>query len=345
MADNSKNFSTSVNPFGMPDLIYKAVNESIEYFTAAPDEYIKQFTAAISEKEKISEENIVCSCGGEDILFKLLSVIKPRNALIVAPCLFTYHNIFKLSECKADFYTSSEQNDFWLTEEIFDSISDETDVIFLSSPNNITGAAVSAEMIRKLSEKCEETNTFIIIDASLGGFSNEYYFDISSEKVIVFRDLSDYYSLAGLKIGYAFSGNIGLISKLCTLPCGLNIPALAAAVGALYDRGFEEWTQKCIFRERKYLSDCLSNLSFQVLPSAADFLLVKTPICIYDILEKKGFEILKCDNIPGLGENYYRITVRDHEDNSHLVFALGRGVFEFLRKNENFFSELIDPYI
>lgn len=338
MTDNSKNFATSVNPFGMPDFIHKALFESAENFSEDPNDYIKQLIDTIAEKENISKENIVCGCGGEDILLKLFGIIKPKNALIVGPCLFTYNKIFELSECETDFYLTNEQNDFLLTEDIIDSISDDTDIIFLSSPNNITGAAVSSEIIGKMSDKCEETNTFIIIDASLGGFSDKNNFNISSDKVIFLRDFSDYYSLAGLKIGYAFSGNTGLISKLCELPCLLNIPAISAAVGALSDDGFEEWTLKCISRERKYLSDCLSNLSIHVFPSSADFLLVKTSISIYDILEKKGFEILKCDNIHGLGDNYYRITVRDHEDNSHLVFALGRGIFELLRNSESVFG-------
>lgn len=79
-----------------------------------------------------------------------------------------------------------------------------------------------------------------------------------------------------------------------------------------------------IAAERKYLSDELVRLGFDVIPSSADYILfeaggrkdLKTKL-----IEKKIL-IRDCSDYYGLENGWYRIAVRKHEDNVELIKEL-----------------------
>ena len=59
-----------------------------------------------------------------------------------------------------------------------------------------------------------------------------------------------------------------------------------------------------------------------IFPSEADFLLLKTQIPLYRLLLERGILIRNCANYTGLGQDFYRIAVKKHEDNRGFIKAL-----------------------
>ena len=68
----------------------------------------------------------------------------------------------------------------------------------------------------------------------------------------------------------------------------------------------------------------LEALGIRVVSGEADFLLLYTTQPIYDSLLAKGILIRNCENFRGLGEGYYRIAVKKHEENEVLLQELAQ---------------------
>ena len=83
--------------------------------------------------------------------------------------------------------------------------------------------------------------------------------------------------MAGIRLGYAFSSNQGLLAKVNFLRPEWNVSSLAqiAGLAALNENAYLHETRSLISRERDYLNKKLKALGFTVYPSEANFLLVK----------------------------------------------------------------------
>jgi threonine-phosphate decarboxylase len=94
-------------------------------------------------------------------------------------------------------------------------------------------------------------------------------------------------------------------------------------VAALACAGWLEKTRALVKQEREYLAGALGRLGVKVFPSDANFLLLKSERPLYGPLLEKGFLIRSCANFKGLDESYYRIGIKQHEENIRLVRAVG----------------------
>jgi histidinol-phosphate/aromatic aminotransferase/cobyric acid decarboxylase-like protein len=87
---------------------------------------------------------------------------------------------------------------------------------------------------------------------------------------------------------------------------------------------------RLIKEEKKFLIQELTIIfgrKMRIFPSDANFLLLWTQVPLYEKLLAQGILIRDCSNYRGLGEGYYRIAVRTHEENALLVTAM-RGIAE-----------------
>ena len=84
-------------------------------------------------------------------------------------------------------------------------------------------------------------------------------------------------------------------------------------------------TVEYVKTERAYLREGLEARGIRVVSGEADFLLLYTTQPIYDRLLAKGILIRNCENFRGLGEGYYRIAVKKHEENEVLLRELAMG--------------------
>ena len=72
------------------------------------------------------------------------------------------------------------------------------------------------------------------------------------------------------------------------------------------------------------VNEGLEALGIRVVSGEADFLMIYTTQPIYDSLLAKGILIRNCENFRGLGEGYYRIAVKKHEENKVLLQELAQ---------------------
>jgi aspartate/methionine/tyrosine aminotransferase len=91
-------------------------------------------------------------------------------------------------------------------EEFERAVGPETKLLYLSNPNNPTGAVLSSEAMQRIVDRCERTSTWILADevylgAEIDRARTESFWG-TSERVIVTSGLSKAYGIPGVRIGW-----------------------------------------------------------------------------------------------------------------------------------------------
>ncbi len=86
------------------------------------------------------------------------------------------------------------------------AVNPRTRLLYLSNPNNPSGAVLSIEAMRRITRRCEEMNTWLLADevylgAELEGDRTRSFWGMS-DKVIVTSGLSKAYGIPGVRIGW-----------------------------------------------------------------------------------------------------------------------------------------------
>ena len=137
-----------------------------------------------------------------------------------------------------------------------------------------------------------------------------------------------------LRLGYGIIPNAGLRERLEKFrqPWSVSAPAQAGGVAAFAvlaahsEGNLLEWTVKSLQTERPRLAEKLEELGFIVYPSQTNYLLFRSPD--EDSRDYKqgclehGILIRACENFEGLNRHYYRVAVRNREENERLINIL-----------------------
>ncbi len=321
-------FSANINPLGLHESIISAAAEALSRCESYPDPHCRGLTAAISEKESVPAENIVCGNGAADLIYRIVSALKPRTALLCAPTFSEYEKALTEHGCAVKKHFLKRENGFALTDDILGDITADTDILFLCTPNNPTGITIPRRLMQSISEKCCETGTFLVVDECFLDFA-ENGAELSAkpllnEKAAVLKAFTKMYAMAGMRLGYALFVDEKIAAKVAETgqAWSVSTPAQAAGIAALKLNGYAEETAKIISGEREFLSAGLRLLGFEVIPSEANFILFRCDAPLDEMLIRRGIAIRNCGNYDGLGSGWYRTAVRLRGENELLLAAI-----------------------
>lgn len=321
-------FSANINPLGIPDPVLSGISEALRRCENYPDPECRELVSAISEHEKFPARKIVCGNGAADLIYRIVSALRPHAALLCAPTFSEYEKALTEHGCTVRKHFLRYENGFALTADILHDITPETDILFLCSPNNPTGLTLPAELLRQLSERCIETGTFLVIDECFLDFVEDGNTlsakPILNERSAILKAFTKIYAMPGIRLGYALFGSEETAAMV--LGAGqawsVSIPAQAAGIAALRVDGYVERTVRIISSERSYLCAGLRSLGLEVIPSEANFILFYCEFPLDKLLQEHGIAIRNCDNYDGLGKGWFRTAVRLREENELLLAAL-----------------------
>lgn len=364
-------FSVNTNRLGMPQAVRDAVIASAAAWEQYPDALcrkLRRAAAAFYEADgtPIPEDWLVFGNGASDILYAVVSAIRPKQAILLAPGFSEYEQALRMCGCEIRWLHLKEENGFSLEsarEELyamlFDGSGDASKIdsvptlsskrenvwekiLILGNPNNPTGRAISATEMERLAEVCRETHTWLMLDECF-----QWFLDTRREcsfvgnllngvgdHVILLNALTKICSMAGLRLGYGIIPNAGLRERLEKFrqPWSVSAPAQAGGVAAFAvlaahsEGNLLEWTVKSLQTERPRLAEKLEELGFIVYPSQTNYLLFRSPD--EDSRDYKqgclehGILIRACENFEGLNRHYYRVAVRNREENERLIHIL-----------------------
>ena len=106
--------------------------------------------------------------------------------------------------------------------------------------------------------------------------------------------------------------------------------AQCAGVAALSRPEYKEAVIRTVKEELVFMKKELAKLPLTLYDGRANYLFFRTP-GVTDMdrrLERRGIMIRNCSNYENLGEDYWRIAVKAHEENVRLIAELGRALEE-----------------
>ena len=334
--------SVNTNPLGLPESVKKTLQSSLELLERYPDQNCTLLKEKLADAKAIPPENLIFGNGASELISLFVQAVSPKSALIVSPTFSGYERALKICYSKIHHHLLSEESDFTLDDTIFNSI-DKTspDMLFLCSPNNPTGKMVDFDLLKKLVSVCEEKGIFLFVDEcfiEFTGLEKDSCVSLIEENqhLIVLNAFTKIYAMAGIRLGYACTSNQGLLAKVNFLRPEWNVSSLAqiAGLSALEEGEYLQKTRALIKQEREYLSKELKALGFKVYPGEANFILFdsKGSLCqenpasprqsIGEFLLNKGILLRNCANFTGLSENFWRVAVRNHDENEKLISLL-----------------------
>ena len=153
--------------------------------------------------------------------------------------------------------------------------------------------------------------------------------------LVILRSLTKFYSLPGLRLGYAIAHPHRLTRwQSWRDPWSVNTLAATAAITAIGDGDFQRQTWAWLPPARDELFQGLTKIEgLQPLPSAANFLLIKSRVSVTklqsELLKEYKIFIRDCLSFPELGDDFFRVAVRTSADNQLLLNALSNLMCNF----------------
>ena len=339
-------FSVNVTPLGIPENIRKAMEKSLSRAGWYPDDSKRKLKEALSEKYGLAMTDICVGNGASDLIFRTVFALRPKQALVLAPTFAEYEAALRCVDARIEYYPINHE-DFQVEADLCEQIGPETDMVFLCNPNNPTGLLMSPDFLMMVLERCEETDTWLVVDECFLEFvrQGEQYSLIgeltSHPKLLILKSFTKMFGIAGLRLGYLLCGRKGLGDVIDKFGCDWNVNCVAEAAGleALKSADYEKEVLVYVEKEREWLYKELTRIGLRTVHGQANYLLFEAPesgrkASEGEVLESakgslgnwllsQGMMIRCCDDYENLNENFYRIGINTHEANRALVEKIG----------------------
>tara|TARA_R110001592_G_scaffold38609_1_gene127256 strand:+ start:102264 stop:103322 length:1059 start_codon:yes stop_codon:yes gene_type:complete len=200
--------------------------------------------------------------------------------------------------------------------------------IIIPNPNAPTGVLMGLESIRAILR--QNPDSVVVIDEAYIDFGGESAVALIPEfdNLLVVQTMSKSWALAGLRVGVAM-GSAELIEGLQRVKNSFNsyplgVLAQHAALAALADEAYFDAACRRVVASRERLSSAMANLGFEVLPSAANFIMAshngKPAREVFEELRNRGIIVRYFDR-PRI-DGYLRISIGTDQQCDALLAAL-----------------------
>lgn len=320
-------FSANINPRGIPEPVKQAMRDAVERCAQYPDPFCRELTGALAEKYGLAPAQFFCAGGAAEIFFRLADALRPQTALVTAPTFAEYEAALSHFGCAVRRHTLRADEGFAVTERILDDLRG-VDVCVLCNPNNPTGRTIAPELMARIVEHCQRARIRLIVDECFADFlADEQTHTLLPEigrrdLLVVVRAFTKMYAVPGVRLGWCATADRLLLERLHSAgqPWGVSVLAQACGAAALRLTGYEAQTARLLSPLRQKLAEDLAACGLTVFPGEANYLLFYTAdTALREKLLPRGILIRDCANYAGLSAGYFRVAVKNKEDNDRLV--------------------------
>lgn len=330
-------FSSNINPLGVPKSFKDNIEEALIKVTRYPDVkyreligYLKEYLIGESNFN-ISNDSFLLGNGAAEVIDLAISSFK--NILIAVPSFAEYEEDALKWGANIMYSYLSEAMEYDY-EDIYSKLQ-EVDALIIANPNNPSGNIINKSSFDKIINFCEENNKTIIIDEAFVEFTGlkeqSFINEVNSYKCLfIIRALTKFFALPGIRFGFGVSKNTALINKLKKRqnPWNINCFAETAAKYVLKDKEYIASSLKWIEEEKKFLPEMLKTIPFieRVYNTNSNYVLCKlkgiTGEELYNKCMKQGVLIRRARNFKGLDDTFVRFAIKDRELNTKLLDTL-----------------------
>jgi L-threonine-O-3-phosphate decarboxylase len=329
-------FSASINPLGPPDSAIAAIQSHLSELNHYPDPAYTDLRQAIGNFHQISPDWILAGNGVAELLTWVGRDLSQLKATVLFTPAFTdYDRALAAYDCQIERYPlilPSQDLQHIQIPSLIEVSDNQAKGILINNPHNPTGYLFTKDNLLPYLEQF----ALVVIDEAFMDFlppeQQESLIDLVPfyPNLVILRSLTKFYSLPGLRLGYAIAHPERLQRwQTWRDPWCVNTLAVAAGIAVLSDQGFQQQTWAWLKNARGQLFTGLTAISgLQPLTNAANYLLVQTEIAgsilQKELLQKEQILIRDCLSFPELGDRYFRVAVRLEHENQKLINALSR---------------------
>jgi threonine-phosphate decarboxylase len=319
-------FSNPSNPLGISRKIKAELRKNLKYLHNYPDPDASRLRKRLSQYLGINPEMLIFNNSSFEFIYFLFLTLKPSQSIITLPNHPEYENISRICAIPSSFIEINKNIDLLYNHSIVKS-----SIIIISNPNYPSGLLLNKDIIIKLADTARKNNCFLIIDEAFMDFCQNAESVISyvkdNKNLCVLRTFSYFYCLAGLRAGYAVI-HPEVMDKLKLFRNFLIINHLAqrAAVIAIKDKIYKKESYLFLEKEKIFFEKAFTKLGLDFSPSNTNYYLIKSNNAeeIYIKLMNNGILTGTCLEYKSLGNNFLRIAVKSHRENSMLIKELQR---------------------
>jgi len=270
--------NTNENPYPPSPRVWAAIAAAAERLHLYPDPRATALREAIAARYAVAPDEVFVGNGSDEILAHTFPALLKHDAPLLFPDItYSFYPVY----CRLYGVSYVEVPlDAAMRLQIAD-YRRPCSAIVLANPNAPTGIALPRQSIEALLS--EHPDQLVVIDEAYVDFGAESAVPLVArhDNLLVVQTLSKSRALAGLRVGFAI-GQRPLIEALERVKDSFNsYPldrlAIAGAVAAIEDDAWFQQTRQRIVASRELLDRGLSDLGFEVLPSAANFVFARHP--------------------------------------------------------------------
>jgi L-threonine-O-3-phosphate decarboxylase len=333
-------FSASINPLGTPPSAIAAIQAHLGDLQHYPDPEYISLRQAIAKFHQISPDSILTGNGVSELLTWVgRDLGKLEATVLFTPAFADYYRALKAFDAEIEPYPlignliensspNSKQNlDFPI--QVPNS---NLKGILINNPHNPMGYLFSKDALLPYLDQF----ALVVIDEAFMDFlppsQQQSLIDLVPfyPNLIILRSLTKFYSLPGLRLGYAIAHPDRLKQwQQWRDPWSVNSLAVAAGIAILEDHTFQQQTWDWLSLARPQLWDGLNRIKgLDPLMGAANYLLVRTDYSGLELQQKllRSDRILirDCLSFAELGDHYFRVAVRLESENTNLINGLSQ---------------------
>ncbi len=335
-------FSASINPLGPPDSAIAAIQASIPDLRAYPDPNYGALRQALSQFHQLLPEWILPGNGSAELLtWASRELAELTTTSLITPAFGDYGRSLKAFDAHiAAFPLDLTCNPSRDGQSALDAIATScppgdpsghsAQGLLINNPHNPTGILFSRSSLIP----CLKQFDLVVVDEAFMDFlppdQQQSLIDLVPQypNLVILRSLTKFYSLPGLRIGYAIA-HPDRLQRWQTWrdPWSVNTLAAAATVAALQDTSFQQQTWNWLASARSPLWEGLKALpGLRPYPGSVNFLLVESTSSVTQLqqrlLQQHRILIRDCLSFPELGDRYFRIAIRTESENQRLLDSL-----------------------
>jgi histidinol-phosphate aminotransferase len=300
--DGFVKLNTNENPYPPSPRVFEAIHAALtsERLRKYPDPSGLHFRQAAGRVLGVDPDSILIGNGSDDILTIVTRACVPENGLIVAP-MPSYLLYRSLAELQGAEFRNVAYLPDWSLPSAWPY--PRANLTLVANPNSPSGTLVPYADLEHMAGNLEG---LLLVDEAYVDFAEGNCLDLALRRnVMVTRTFSKFYSLAGVRFGYAVA-DPALVAELLKVKDSYNcdVLSLAAAAAAIEDQDYVRQIRSRILSTRERLETGLRQLGFEVQPSQANFVWCRRGQPVKRVYEglKRRKVLVRYIDYPGYGD-------------------------------------------
>ncbi|NSC20964.1 threonine-phosphate decarboxylase [Streptomyces albus subsp. chlorinus] len=323
--------AVNVRPGTPPAWLRERLAASLHSLAAYPDGGPAR--RAVAARHGLDEDQVLLTAGAAEAFVLLARALPARRPVVVHPQFTEPEAALRDAGHEVGRVLLRHEDGFRLDTA---AVPDEADLVVIGNPTNPTSVLHPADRLARLARP---GRTLVVDEAFVDAVPGERESLVPllgrlPGRTVVLRSLTKTWGLAGLRIGYVLSdpGTVRTLAGHQPL-WPVSAPALTAAQACSTPEALAEAeaAARRFDADRAHLRARLAELAgagvVEGTPAPrGPFLLVGHPraALLRARLREEGFAVRRGDTFPGLGEEWFRMAVRDRATTDRFLGALRR---------------------